>query len=786
MSHEPAAQAEGTRFAIDPICKMKVDPAAPRGGSFEFQGTTYFFCNPKCNARFAADPERYLAPEWKGTKAVKAPPGTRYVCPMDPEIDEAQPGACRICGMALEPDQITAEPQEDPELRLMTRRLLAASAFALPLLALEMGPMIAGGAGFFSHGAHAHQPPLWSALTQAILATGAMVTGAELWRRGLRSFLARQLNMFSLITLGVFAAYGFSAAVLIARLLGHTGPLATAGMYFESAAVITALVLLGQVLELRARQQTGEALRGLLSLLPQTARRVFLDGSERDVPLAEIFPGHRVRVLPGQKVPADGVILEGRSSLDESMLSGESLPVEKAAGARVAAGTINGAGALLCRVTGAAEDTLLMQIVRLVGAAQRSRAPVQRLADRVSAYFVPAVLLVAALALGGWLLAGGPALLGRGLTSAVAVLIIACPCALGLATPMSILVATGRGAQAGILVRSAEALERLARVDTLVLDKTGTLTAGRPQLASLLPATGVTEEELLRIAASLERGSEHPLAGAVLAAAAERRIELAAAFGVRAETGRGLRGRVEEREVILGTPELFAQEGVAIPEGAIAEAEQRQRGGQTVVHVAVAGAWIGALGIADPIKPSTPAAVAALAAEGLRLLVASGDSPQVAAGVARSLSIAEKDVHAKLLPADKAALVQRLQQEGRVVAMAGDGVNDAPALAAADVGVAMGGGTDLAKQSAGLTLLHGDLRALLRARRLSRATLRNIRQNLGFAFVYNALGVPIAAGALVPILGPGWQLSPMLASAAMSLSSVCVIANALRLRRLEL
>lgn len=786
MSHEPAAQAEGTRFAIDPICKMKVDPAAPRGGSFEFQGTTYFFCNPKCNARFAADPERYLAPEWKGTKAVKAPPGTRYVCPMDPEIDEAQPGACRICGMALEPDQITAEPQEDPELRLMTRRLLAASAFALPLLALEMGPMIAGGAGFFSHGAHAHQPPLWSALTQAILATGAMVTGAELWRRGLRSFLARQLNMFSLITLGVFAAYGFSAAVLIARLLGHTGPLATAGMYFESAAVITALVLLGQVLELRARQQTGEALRGLLSLLPQTARRVFLDGSERDVPLAEIFPGHRVRVLPGQKVPADGVILEGRSSLDESMLSGESLPVEKAAGARVAAGTINGAGALLCRVTGAAEDTLLMQIVRLVGAAQRSRAPVQRLADRVSAYFVPAVLLVAALALGGWLLAGGPALLGRGLTSAVAVLIIACPCALGLATPMSILVATGRGAQAGILVRSAEALERLARVDTLVLDKTGTLTAGRPQLASLLPATGVTEEELLRIAASLERGSEHPLAGAVLAAAAERRIELAAAFGVRAETGRGLRGRVEEREVILGTPELFAQEGVAIPEGAIAEAEQRQLGGQTVVHVAVAGAWIGALGIADPIKPSTPAAVAALAAEGLRLLVASGDSPQVAAGVARSLSIAEKDVHAKLLPADKAALVQRLQQEGRVVAMAGDGVNDAPALAAADVGVAMGGGTDLAKQSAGLTLLHGDLRALLRARRLSRATLRNIRQNLGFAFVYNALGVPIAAGALVPILGPGWQLSPMLASAAMSLSSVCVIANALRLRRLEL
>jgi Cu+-exporting ATPase len=785
MSHEPAALAEGARFAIDPICKMKVDPAAPRGGSFEFQGTTYFFCNPKCNARFAADPERYLAPEWKGTKAVKAPPGARYVCPMDPEIDEPQAGACRICGMALEPDQITAEPQEDPELRLMTRRLLAASAFALPLLALEMGPMLAGGAGGLSH-AHAHQPPLGSALAQAILATGAMVAGAELWRRGLRSFIARQLNMFSLITLGVFAAYGFSAAVLIARLLGHAGPGGAVGMYFESAAVITALVLLGQVLELRARQQTGEALRGLLSLLPQTARRVFLDGSERDVPLAEIFPGHRVRVLPGQKVPADGVVLEGRSSLDESMLSGESLPVEKHAGARVAAGTINGAGALLCRVTGAGEDTLLMQIVRLVGAAQRSRAPVQRLADRASAYFVPAVLLVAVLALGGWLLAGGPALLGRGLLSAVAVLIIACPCALGLATPMSILVATGRGAQAGILVRSAEAMERLARVDTLVLDKTGTLTAGRPQLASLLPAPGMAEAELLRIAASLERGSEHPLAGAVLAAAAERQIELAAVDEVRAEAGRGLRGRVEDRAVLLGTAELFAQDGVAIPEGAIAAAEQRQLAGQTVVHVAVAGAWIGALGIADPIKPSTPAAVAELAREGLRLLVASGDSPQVAAGVARSLSLDEKDVHAKLLPADKAALVRRLQQEGRVVAMAGDGVNDAPALAAADVGVAMGGGTDLAKQSAGLTLLHGDLRALLRARRLSRATLRNIRQNLGLAFVYNALGVPIAAGALVPILGPGWQLSPMLASAAMSLSSVCVIANALRLRRLEL
>jgi Cu+-exporting ATPase len=787
----PSVPAVAAGFAIDPICKMKVNPAVPKGGSFEFQGTTYYFCNPKCNARFAADPERYLAPEWKGTKGMAAPAaaaaGTRYVCPMDPEINEAQPGACSICGMALEPDRPLApadsdgaEPAADPELRTLTRRFVAAAALALPVLGLAMGPMLLG-----RHGAG-----LGSALAQAVLTTLVLVAGLPLWQRGVRSFLLRRLNMFSLITLGVVAAYGYSAVALIARLAGRPLVAHGDGLYFESAAVITALVLLGQVLELRARHRTGEALRGLLRLVPRTARRLFPDGTERDVPIAEIFPGHRVRVLPGQQVPADGVVLEGRSSVDESLLSGESLPVGKEPGARVAAGTVNGTGALLCRVTGAGETTLLSQIVRLVSAAQRSRAPVQRIADQVAAWFVPAVLLVALLALGGWLLAGGPGALPQAVTSAVAVLIIACPCALGLATPMSILVATGRGAQAGILIRSAEALEQLARVDTLVLDKTGTLTTGRPELTAMRPASGVSEDELLRTAASLEQGSEHPLAGALLAAARARGLSLAAVAEAHAAPGRGLHGRITDgagqggRDVVLGTAELCAEHGAAVAPGAEAEIAGWQAAGQTVVHVASGGGWLGALAVADPIRETTAPALRELAAEGLRLYVASGDSPQVALGVARALGLAEDVVHAQLLPADKAELVRRLRQEGRVVAMAGDGVNDAPALALAEVGVAMATGTDLANQSAGLTLLGGDLRALVRARRLSRATLRNIRQNLAFGFLYNALGVPIAAGLLYPLTG--WLLSPMLASAAMSLSSVCVITNALRLRRVAL
>ncbi|MFO0575982.1 MAG: heavy metal translocating P-type ATPase [Polyangia bacterium] len=788
----PSVSAASAGFAIDPICKMKVNPAAPKGGSFEFQGTTYYFCNPKCNTRFAADPERYLAPEWKGTKGMAAPAATdaRYVCPMDPEIDEAQPGDCRICGMALEPDRPLAAgatddaagPQgaQDPELRAMTRRFVAAAALALPVLLLAMGPMLLG----------RHPGGLASALAQAGLTTLVLVAGLPLWQRGVRSFVARRLNMFSLITLGVLAAYGYSTAALLARLAGRSLAAHGDGLYFESAAVITALVLLGQVLELRARHRTGEALRGLLRLVPRTARRLFPDGTERDVPIAEIFPGHRVRVLPGQQVPADGVVLEGRSSVDESLLSGESLPVEKAAGARVAAGTVNGAGTLVCRVTGAGETTLLSQIVRLVSAAQRSRAPVQRVADQVAAYFVPAVLAVALVALVAWLVAGGPAALSVAVTRAVAVLIIACPCALGLATPMSILVATGRGAQAGILLRSAEALERLARVDTLVLDKTGTLTAGRPELLALRPADGVTEDELLRTAASLEQGSEHPLAGAILAAARTRGLPLTAVLEAHAEAGRGLHGQLRDgegqgsRDVVLGTAELCAEHGAVVPPAAEAELAGWQAAGRTVVHVAVGGAWRGALAVADPIRETTAPALRELEAEGLRLLVASGDSPEVALGVARTLGLAEGAVHARLLPGDKADLVRRLREEGRIVAMAGDGVNDAPALALADVGVAMATGTDLANQSAGLTLLGGDLRGLVRARRLSRATLRNIRQNLAFAFLYNALGVPVAAGLLYPLTG--WQLSPMLASAAMSLSSVCVISNALRLRRVAL
>jgi Cu+-exporting ATPase len=631
------------------------------------------------------------------------------------------------------------------------------------------------------HAPGSHAMPLWSVLLQALLTTGTLVAGRELWRRGWVSLRTLRLNMFSLILVGVAAAYLYSLG-LLGVVLGRGGHGALP-VYFESAAAITVLVLLGQVLELRARGKTSEAIVALLGLVPQMARRVFPDGSERDVPLGELYPGHRARVLPGQKIPVDGTVLEGVSSVDESMLTGESMPVAKKVTARLIGGSVNGSGSLLMQVERVGSDTMLAQIVRMVSRAQRTRAQVERLADRVAAYFVPLVLLAAALSFGAWLVFGAAQTAwAQALVSAVSVVIIACPCALGLATPMSIMVATGRGAQAGLLIRSAEVLEQLAEVDTLLLDKTGTLTQGKPELLAAFPEAGVTAEALLTLAASLEQGSEHPLASALLQAAREKRLACAPVQAVTAVPGLGLRGLVGAVPALLGSARFLEQEGVEISAACREALGGWQQQGQTVVLVAEQGRCLGALGIADPVKPSAAGVLAALRKEGLRLIMASGDSPAAAKAIAHQLGIEE--VFAECSPQKKAELVTSLRAQGRRVAMVGDGINDAPALALAEVGVAMSTGTDVAMQTAGLTLLHGDLAGLLRARRLSRATVRNIRQNLFFAFFYNLLGVPIAAGALYPLTG--LLLSPMLASAAMSLSSLCVISNALRLRRVRL
>ena len=791
----PGPAAAEAPVAIDPICKMKVNPAAPKGGSHTWQGTTYYFCNPKCREKFAADPERYLAapPARPRPPAARGP--QRYVCPMDPEVAEKEPVPCPICGMALEPAEVdlaTAEVKEDhTELAQMTRRFWVALGFGAPVLLLAMGPMawavVSGAMGPVRAAGHelAHGGSRAGAIAQAVLTTCALLAGSELWRRGVRSFARGRLNMFSLIFLGVAAAYGYSLVALVGYLFGGAAAASGGGppLYFESAAVITVLVLLGQVLELRARRQTASAIRGLLGLVPKTARRLLPSGEEREVPLAELYPGHRVRVLPGQKVPADGVVLEGTSSIDESMLTGEALPVPKGAGDQVTGGSVNGTGSLLVRLTRVGADTVLAQIVQLVNQAQRSRAPIQRVADRVAAYFVPAVLLAAVLSFLGWLALGpAPTRLGSGLLGAVSVLIVACPCALGLATPMSIMVAIGRGARAGVLVRDAEALELLAKVDTLIFDKTGTLTRGAPELLTILPADPVSEAELLTVAATIEQGSEHPLSGAIVAKARERALGLGTATAVQALPGLGVRGLVQGEPVVVGTERLLVQEGVAVPPASLALAAAWQREGQTVVGVARGGRLLGLLGIADPLRPTAEAALGELRAAGLRLIMASGDTSATAAAVAGRLGL--KEVHAGCTPMDKAALVQRLRAQGPRVAMVGDGINDAPALAAAEVGLAMSSGTDVAMSSAGITLLHGDLSAVARARRLSQATLRNIRQNLFFAFVYNGVGIPLAAGALYPLTG--MLLHPMFASAAMSLSSLCVIANALRLRALRL
>jgi P-type Cu+ transporter len=759
----------------DPVCGMNVRPETPHRRSHA--GRSFLFCGARCAERFAQDPERFLAPRPEAPPAASRGVARRYTCPMHPEIVRDGPGHCPICGMALEPLEISAEAPDDPELRDMERRFRVSLVLTVPVFLLAMGDMLPGAP--LAHRLGRAMPWLQLALATPVVLWG----GLPFFRRGLGSLRTR-LNMFTLIALGTGAAYGYSVlatwapGLFPASFRGHGGEVA---VYFEAAAVIVTLVLLGQVLELRARGRTGAAIRALLALAPRTARRLKEDGGEEEVAMDAVRVGDRLRVRPGEKVPVDGVVLEGRSAVDESMISGEPIPVEKEKGSPVIGATLNGTGSFVMRAERVGRDTLLARIVQLVSEAQRSRAPIQRLADQVAGWFVPAVIAVAALAFGAWAWLGPEPRLAHALVVAVAVLIIACPCALGLATPMSIMVASGRGAAAGVLFRSAEAIERMQAVDTLVVDKTGTLTEGRPVLAAVVAAPGFAEDELLRLAASVERGSEHPLAAAIVAGAAARGLALEEAGAFEARAGKGVVGRVAGREVALGSRALLAELGVdAGPLEAQAEALRRE--GRSAAFVAVDGRAAGLVAVADPLKASAPEALAALRAEGLRIVMLTGDSRVTAEAVARRLGIDE--VRAEVLPAQKAEEVRRLQGEGRVVAMAGDGINDAPALAAAHVGIAMGTGSDVALESAGVTLVKGDLRGIVRARRLSRATLRNIRQNLGFAFAYNALGVPVAAGVLYPLFGV--LLSPMLAAAAMSLSSVSVIGNALRLRKVVL
>ena len=780
-------------MALDPVCGMTVDPATARGGSFEHAGTTYYFCSNGCRTSFANDPAGWLKRGPKGMTHAVAPltlrrvkdgaatPGAvapspgpskdTFTCPMHPEIVQQGPGVCPICGMALEPTLPSAD-EDTSELDDMTRRLWVAAALAAPLLFLAMTGMTDA---WFLPSARARQ---WLEL---LLATPVCVWAARpFFERMIASIRQRHPNMFTLIGLGVAVAYGFSVVATVApeifppALRDHHG---VVGVYFEAAAVIVALVLVGQVLELRARRHTGAAVRALISLAPATARRIGADGVEEDIPLAHVHLGDRLRVLPGTRVPVDGVVLEGGTHVDESMITGESIPVRKTPGDRVIGATMNATGSLVMRAERVGAETLLSRIVALVAEAQRSRAPIQSLADRVSGYFVPAVIAVAAITFGVWSTIGPEPRLAYAVVNAVAVLIIACPCALGLATPMSIMVATGRAASLGILFRNAEAIERLEKVDTLVVDKTGTLTAGKPALTSVTWAEGFSEADVLGTAAAVERASEHPLASAIVAGAAAKGLAVEAVAQFSAVVGEGVVGRVGGREVAIGNAALMQTRGVDIT-ALSGRAEALRHDGQTVVFVARDGRAAGLLGISDPVRVSAPEAIRALHHEGLRVVMLTGDTQATAATVARKLGIDE--VHADVRPDGKARLIADLQKSGRVVAMAGDGINDAPALATADVGIAMGTGTDVAIESAHVTLVKGDLGALIRAIRLSRQTLRNIRQNLFFAFVYNAAGVPIAAGVLYPLFG--WLLSPMIAAAAMSVSSVSVIGNALRLR----
>ncbi len=774
--------------ARDPVCGMMVRPDRA-AATFEHQGQKYYFCARQCAEKFQHDPERYLKAHAQAPpnlvqvgmpRATSSPTTakTLYTCPMHPEVVQDHPGACPKCGMALEPMTISADDEPNQELAAMTRRFWVSVALTAPLVMLAMADMLPGKPleRFISPGAVA-----W---LQFALATPVVIWGGwPLLVRGWASIVNRSLNMFTLIAIGVGVAYLYSVAALLApgvfppafRMDG--GEVAT---YFEAAAMITTLVLLGQVLELRARSRTGAAIRSLMALAPKTARLV-RDGAETDVPLESVQRGDVLRVRPGEKAPVDGIVLEGSSAVDESLVTGESIPVEKQPGSRVIGGTVNGTGSFLMRAEKVGAETLLAQIVQMVSEAQRSRAPIQRLADTVAAYFVPAVLAIATMTFIAWAMFGPRPALAYAVVNSVAVLIIACPCALGLATPMSIMVAVGRGAMAGVLIKNAEALEILEKVDTLVVDKTGTLTEGKPRLESIRPVAGFSEADILQPAASLERGSEHPSAAAIIAGAEERGLQLTNVENFRSLTGRGIVGTIGGREAALGNRQLM--EELKIDLGQLTEqAEELRRDGQTVMFLAIDHKPAGLLGVADPIKPTAAEAIRSLHASGLRIVMLTGDSRTTAEAVAKKLGIDQ--IEAEVLPERKNEIVKRLREQGHVVAMAGDGVNDAPALAQADVGIAMGTGTDVAIQSAGITLVKGDLRGIVRARKLSQATMRNIRQNLFFAFVYNMLGVPIAAGVLYPYFGI--LLSPIIAAAAMSFSSVSVITNALRLRRVSL
>ncbi|HSR75917.1 MAG TPA: heavy metal translocating P-type ATPase [Xanthobacteraceae bacterium] len=773
--HASASDRQGpdaTRRAIDPVCGMNVDPRTTPH-RHDHAGRSYFFCSDRCRTKFAAEPALYLKPQ---TKHTPVPVGTIYTCPMHQQIRQPGPGHCPICGMALEPELASADAGPDPELADMTRRLWIALVLTVPVFGLEMGGHMLN--------LHALSPAV-SSWIQLLFATPVVLwAGWPFFVRGWHSLVTRNLNMFTLIAMGTGVAWLASVvAVLFPGLYppAMRGPDGSAPVYFEAAAVITVLVLVGQVLELRARAQTSGAIRALLDLAPKIAHRAKPGGGEEDVPLADVMVGDLLRVRPGEKIPVDGTVAEGRSSVDEALVTGESMPVTKEPGAAVLAGAINQTGSFAMRADKVGRDTMLSQIVQMVAAAQRSRAPIQRLADQVAGWFVPTVIAVAILAFVAWSVFGPEPRFTFGLVAAVSVLIIACPCALGLATPMSIMVGVGRGAQLGVLIKNAEALERLERVDTLVVDKTGTLTEGKPKVVAVVPAPGLDEGQVLRFAASVEQASEHPLARAIVEAAKERKIGLAEVADFDAPTGKGARGIVEGRKVALGNNHLLSELGVTTS-ALDAEADRLRQDGATAIYVAVDGRAAGAIAIADPVKASTPDALKALTAAGLRVVMLTGDNTTTAQAVARRLGIAE--VEAEVLPDRKGAIVEKLRREGRVVAMAGDGVNDAPALAAADVGIAMGTGTDVAIESAGVTLLKGDLTGIVRARRLSAATMRNIRQNLFFAFIYNSAGVPIAAGVLYPWFGI--LLSPVIAAAAMALSSVSVVGNALRLRRIRL
>jgi P-type Cu+ transporter len=784
----------------DPVCGMMVDPAKA-AGAYQYKGTLYYFCNPSCLARFKAEPEKFLAAGSRpmgmapmGLVSLGAPRlavhpsqaaavprasvALRYLCPMCAGVTSDRPGACPKCGMALEPETVSLEEPPNPELADMTRRFWIALSLSAPLVMFSMAEMVLG------HSAMHFLSARWLALVEMALAAPVVLgAGWPLLVRAWQSIVRRNPNMFTLIGLGTGTAFSFSViAALFPAVLpaAFRKPGASAPLYFEPAAAITTLVLLGQVLELRARQATGSAIRALLRLAPKSARLVSPDGSEHDVPVEQVQVGDRLRVRPGERVPVDGVIAGGTSALDESMITGESLPVDKAPGDKLTGGTQNGSGSLLMRAERVGAGTLLAQIVRRVGEAQRSRAPIQRLADRVSGWFVPAVVAASLVTFVVWALVGPEPRLAYALVNAIAVLIIACPCALGLATPMSVMVGMGRGAAAGVLVRDAATLETLARVDTLVLDKTGTLTEGKPKLLSVR-AEGFAPDTVLALAASLERASEHPLAAAIVRGAEEKKLALSSPRDFRYQPGRGVSGHIDGHVVLAGSEDFLRGVGVDSTNLAIL-AEKPRSQGHAVVMVAIDGKPAGVLDLADTVKPSAAEALAGLRAEGLRLVMLTGDHRASGQAIAKELGIAE--VLAEVSPGDKANAVKQLQAQGRVVAMAGDGVNDAPALAQAQVGVAMGSGTDVAIESAGITLVKGDLRGILRARRLSRATLHNIRQNLFFAFLYNSIGVPLAAGVLYPVFG--LLLSPMIASAAMSLSSVSVIGNALRLRKLAL